>query len=147
MIQKDLHPETVRIVPAAGFNVRDFARTARGSHRAELFLEAYAEAPLDNDTLQVVDLLARLERGALRYLRTVLVTPAHSDARVTGFLVTWAYEKYWWPTPSNSSLPPTPAMCRRPHQGCGDSRGPGTRSTSGCNPCGERWSPTSSVRT
>ncbi|MGV8908355.1 MAG: hypothetical protein ACOH1Y_05185 [Propionicimonas sp.] len=94
MIQ-DLHPETVRIVPAGGFDVREFARTAHGSHRAELGLEAYTDAPLDNDTLQVVDLLARLERGALSYLRTVLVTPAHSDARVTGFLVTWAYEKYW----------------------------------------------------
>lgn len=94
MIQ-DLHPETARIVPAAGFDVREFARTAHGSHRAELSLEAYADAPLDNDTLQVVDLLSRLERGALGYLRTVLVTPAHNDARVTGFLVTWAYEKYW----------------------------------------------------
>ena len=95
MIQQDLHPETPRIVPAAGFDVREFARTAHGSHRGELSLEAYADAPLDNDTLQVVDLLARLERGALSYLRTVLVGPAHSDARVTGFLVTWAYEKYW----------------------------------------------------
>ena len=94
MVQ-DLHPETARIVPAAAFDVREFARSAHGSHRAELHLEEYSGAPLDNDTLQVVDLLARLERGALSYLRTVLVGPAHSDARVTGFLVTWAYEKYW----------------------------------------------------
>ena len=90
-----LHQESARIVPAAAFDVREFARTTHGSHRAELHLEAYAPAPLDNDTLQVVDLLARLERGVLSYLRTVLVGPAHADARVTGFLVTWAYEKYW----------------------------------------------------
>lgn len=77
------------------FSVREFARTARGSHRSELDLDAYRDAPLDQETLEIVDLLARLERGALSYLRSVLVTPTHKDARVTAFLVTWAYEKYW----------------------------------------------------
>ncbi len=78
-----------------GFSVREFARTARGSHRSELDLRAYADAPLPPETVEVVDLLSHLERGALAYLRSVLVTPTHSDARVTAFLVTWAYEKYW----------------------------------------------------
>jgi len=77
------------------FSVREFARTAKGSHRAELDLDAYTDAPLPPDVVQMVDLLARLERGAMTYLRSVLVTPTHNDARVTGFLVTWAYEKYW----------------------------------------------------
>lgn len=77
------------------FSVREFARTARGSHRAELDLGAYADTPLAPEIVDVVDLLARLERGAMAYLRSVLVTPTHNDARVTGFLVTWAYEKYW----------------------------------------------------
>jgi hypothetical protein len=81
--------------PSSGFSVHEFARTAHGSHRAELDLDAYRDAPLDHDTLEIVDLLARLERGALSYLRSVLVTPTHKDARVTAFLVTWAYEKYW----------------------------------------------------
>lgn len=80
---------------SAGFSVREFARTARGSHRADLELGAYAGAPLPHETVAAADLLARLERGALAYLRSVLVTPTHSDARVTAFLVTWAYEKYW----------------------------------------------------
>lgn len=84
-----------RDTPATEFSVREFARTARGSHRSELDLAAYRDAPLDQDTLELVDLLARLERGALSYLRSVLVTPTHKDARVTAFLVTWAYEKYW----------------------------------------------------
>lgn len=79
----------------AGFSVREFARTAQGSHRAQLDLGAYAAVPLDQDTVEIVDLLSRLERGALAYLRSVLVTPTHKDARVTAFLVTWAYEKYW----------------------------------------------------
>jgi hypothetical protein len=79
----------------SAFSVREFARTAAGSHRTHLDLAAYTASPLDHDTLEVVDLLTRLERGALSYLRSVLVTPTHKDARVTAFLVTWAYEKFW----------------------------------------------------
>ncbi len=82
-------------MPEPTFSVREFARTAHGSHRADLDLGAYRDAPLDQDILEFVDLLARLERGALGYLRSVLVTPTHKDARVTAFLVTWAFEKYW----------------------------------------------------
>lgn len=93
MTRQDVSPE--RVVPAAGFSVREFARTAHGSHRASLDLDAYRDAPLDPATVELVDLLARLEHGALGHLRSVLVTPTHKDARVTAFLVTWAYEKYW----------------------------------------------------
>lgn len=93
MTRQDVHPE--RVVPAAGFSVREFARTAHGSHRASLDLDAYRDAPLDPGTVEMIDLLARLEHGALAYLRSVLVTPTHKDARVTAFLVTWAFEKYW----------------------------------------------------
>lgn len=83
------------LVPGAEFNVRDFARTAVGSHRAGLDLAAYASKPLDPRTLDLVAYLARLEHSTMRHLRSVLVTPTHKDARVTAFLVTWAYEKYW----------------------------------------------------
>ena len=82
-------------VPGAEFSVRGYARSARGSHRAHLGLEAYAAAPLAPSVVATVALLSRLERSALRYLRSVLVTPTHADARMTAFLVTWAYEKYW----------------------------------------------------
>ena len=81
--------------PASAFDLRDYTRTARGSHRDRLDLSRYATDPLDEDTLELVRLLARLERGALSYLRSVLVTPTHADARMTAFLVTWAYEKFW----------------------------------------------------
>ncbi|MEA5052222.1 MAG: hypothetical protein VB093_02085 [Propionicimonas sp.] len=87
--------DSTGIVPAAEFDVRQFAREAHGSHRASLQLERYEQAPLDPATLEIVDLLGRLERSALSYLRSVLVTPTHKDARLTAFLVTWAYEKYW----------------------------------------------------
>jgi len=85
---------TVQSDPA-GFSVREFARTAQGSLRAELDLAAYADLPLPDETVAIVELLSRLEHGALAYLRSVLVTPTHKDARVTAFLVTWAYEKHW----------------------------------------------------
>lgn len=81
--------------PTPAFDLRDFTRTARGSHRGQLDLDRYAADPLDENTLGLVRLLARLEHGALSYLRSVLVTPTHSDARMTAFLVTWAYEKFW----------------------------------------------------
>lgn len=107
--------------PTPVFDLRDFTRTARGSHRAGLDLGGYAAAPLDDDTLELVRLLARLERGALSHLRSVLVTPTHSDARMTAFLVTWAYEKFWLadaleaiaeahPAPAE---PPAPALTLR----------------------------------
>ncbi|MCS5719918.1 hypothetical protein N1027_17445 [Herbiconiux sp. CPCC 205763] len=77
------------------FDVRDFARTAVGSHRDSLDLEAFAEHPLDPGTVRILAYLRELERSTMTYLRNVLVTPTHKDARVTAFLTTWAFEKYW----------------------------------------------------
>ena len=81
--------------PAPHFDVRDFARTAVGSYRSELDLDGYRRAPLSADTLRVLGYLQVIERATMTHLRSVLVTAAHKDARVTAFLVTWAYEKYW----------------------------------------------------
>ena len=73
------------LVPAAEFTVREFARTAAGSHRSTLDLEAYEREPLDDATLELVDFLARL--GDLEVPALVLfgasdrvVTPAHGRA-------------------------------------------------------------------
>ena len=81
--------------PAPGFNVRDFARTASGSHRDALHLERYADRPLSTDTRRLLGYLNVIERATMTHLRSVLVTATHKDARITAFLVTWAYEKYW----------------------------------------------------
>lgn len=81
--------------PAPHFDVRDFARTAAGSHRERLGLETYRTTPLTDDTLRVLRYLQIVERATMTHLRSVLVTATHKDARVTAFLVTWAYEKYW----------------------------------------------------
>lgn len=77
------------------FDVRDFARTAVGSHRDSIDLAAFAEHPLSADTVRVLAYLRELERSTMTYLRNVLVTPTHKDARVTAFLTTWAFEKFW----------------------------------------------------
>lgn len=77
------------------FNVREFARTARGNHRAELVLDEYETKPLASDTLRALSYLRDLESATMQWLRNVLVTPTHKDARVTAFLVSWAFEKFW----------------------------------------------------
>ncbi|MET0304429.1 MAG: hypothetical protein ABW040_10290 [Microbacteriaceae bacterium] len=80
---------------AAPFDVREFARTARGSHRAELDLTPLEAAPLDQDAARLVRALRDLERGTLHRMRDLLVTATHKDARVTAFLTTWMFEKFW----------------------------------------------------
>lgn len=117
--------------PQSLFDLRDYTRTARGSHRDRLDLAAYAARPLAGDPLELVRLLARLERGALAHLRSVLVTPTHSDARMTAFLVTWAYEKFWLadaleaiagahPAPPDSPPPPLALRLRRSWRAAGE---------------------------
>jgi hypothetical protein len=77
------------------FDVREFARTARGNHRETLQLSEYASAPLGPDSVRMVRYMGRLESATMEHLRNLLVTATHKDARVTAFLVTWAFEKFW----------------------------------------------------
>jgi hypothetical protein len=81
--------------PAPDFDVRDYARDAATSHRDELELEAYKTAPLSADALRLLRYLQIIERATMTHLRGVLVTATHKDARITAFLTTWAFEKYW----------------------------------------------------
>ena len=87
-------PSTEPAEPAE-FDVRAFARTAHGSLRDDLDLEAVAASPLAPDLVAVLAALATLEGATMAHLRNVLVTNTHKDARVTAFLVTWAFEKFW----------------------------------------------------
>ena len=79
----------------APFDVREFARTARGSHRSEIDGDAIAAAGLSPDAVHLIRVLRDLERGTLDRMRNLLVTATHKDARVTAFLATWAFEKFW----------------------------------------------------
>ncbi len=78
-----------------GFDVREFARTAQGSFRAELDLAAINAQSLGADALRLLRMLRDLERSTMQRMRNLLVTATHKDARVTAFLTTWAYEKFW----------------------------------------------------
>lgn len=77
------------------FDVREFARTAHGSHRGELDLESLTHADVDVDTARLIRTMRDLERHTMERMRNVLVTATHKDARVTAFLTTWAFEKFW----------------------------------------------------
>jgi hypothetical protein len=78
-----------------GFDVREFARTAQGSFRAELDLAAVNAQSVGADALRLLRMLRDLERSTMQRMRNLLVTATHKDARVTAFLTTWAYEKFW----------------------------------------------------
>ena len=77
------------------FDIREFTRTAQGNFRGELDLSSFEAMPLDAPTLALVRYLQRLEAATMEHLRNLLVTATHKDARVTAFLVTWAFEKFW----------------------------------------------------
>lgn len=77
------------------FDVGEFTRTARGSLRDDLDLSRVAATPLPPGLVRVLEALRGLEGATMAHLRNVLVTPTHKDPRVTAFLVTWAYEKFW----------------------------------------------------
>jgi len=83
------------LFPAPDFDVREFARTAAGSHRDNLHLASYRANPLGTETLRVLRYLQIAERATMTHLRSVLVTATHKDARITAFLTSWAYEKFW----------------------------------------------------
>ncbi len=84
-----------RSLEAGNFDVREFARTAQGSHRGGLDLHSITETGLSADAIRLLRLLRDLERSTMQRMRNLLVTATHKDARVTAFLSTWAFEKFW----------------------------------------------------
>ncbi|MDF1478811.1 hypothetical protein PYV02_06895 [Leifsonia sp. H3M29-4] len=92
--QKEAPVDIMRF-PAPDFDVREYARTAAGTHREQLGLDAYRATPLSADVLRLLRYLQIVERATMTHLRSVLVTATHKDARITAFLTTWAFEKYW----------------------------------------------------
>ncbi len=77
------------------FDVREFARTARGNHRSEMDLSHLAPEDVDADAARLIRVLRDLESSTMHRMRNLLVTATHKDARVTAFLTTWAFEKFW----------------------------------------------------
>ena len=80
----------------ADFDVREFARTAHGSHRCRArSRDARSDSAPAPMSLRLVRVLRDLERTTMQRMRNLLVTATHKDARVTAFLTTWAFEKFW----------------------------------------------------
>lgn len=79
----------------APFDVREFARTARGNHRGELDLSALTPESVSPDAARLLRILRDLESATMHRMRNLLVTATHKDARVTAFLTTWAFERFW----------------------------------------------------
>jgi hypothetical protein len=77
------------------FDIREFTRTARGNLRSELKLDEIAASGLGAEAVRLLRLLRDLERSTMQRMRNLLVTATHKDARVTAFLTTWAFEKFW----------------------------------------------------
>lgn len=77
------------------FDIREFTRTAHGNLRSELKLDEIASSGLGADAVRLLRLLRDLERSTMQRMRNLLVTATHKDARVTAFLTTWAFEKFW----------------------------------------------------
>lgn len=91
----DSAPAAEPSLESGAFDIRDFARTARGNHRSELQLDEIRSTGLGADAIRLLRLLRDLERTTMQRMRNLLVTATHKDARVTAFLTTWAYEKFW----------------------------------------------------
>ncbi|MEU9343192.1 hypothetical protein AB0D74_18495 [Streptomyces sp. NPDC048278] len=130
--------ETATAPPeTAGFDVREFARTAHGNHRATLDLRPLAEEPLDAESLRLVRALRDMERATLHRVRDLLVTATHKDARVTAFLTTWMFERFWIAdaldavldvSPATGDLPPSAGPARWAPAERRERRGPVARS-------------------
>ena len=57
--------------------------------------DAFRARPLDADTLRCLRYMHDVESHTVCYLRDLLVTRAHADPAVTGFLACWSYEEHW----------------------------------------------------
>jgi hypothetical protein len=58
-------------------------------------LDMAAIKPLPEDVLRCLRYMHDVEGHTVCYLRDLLLTSAHRDPEITGFLTTWAYEEYW----------------------------------------------------
>lgn len=73
-------------------DLREHARSAIGSYAGRIDLDVIrCAAP----TLRLLRVLYAIERSTIERMRVLLVSPTHSDAQVTAFLCTWAYERHW----------------------------------------------------
>lgn len=86
------------------FDVREYARTARGSHRDDPAVTGLEGQTVEAEAVHLIRVLRDLERATMERMRNLLVTATHKDGRITGFLTTWAFEKFWIADALDSAL-------------------------------------------
>lgn len=96
------------------FDVAAYTQQARG----RIEVDASAVEPLDERTRADLSYLWRLDAAGLSEMRAVLSSWTANEARVTAFLATWAYERYWFARGIRDVLAadggPLPEPARRP---------------------------------
>ncbi|WP_052462485.1 hypothetical protein [Nigerium massiliense] len=75
------------------FDVEAYTRAARG--RIPIDRDAVAEQGLDSGVRDDLAFLWRLDAAALSEARAVLASWTSKEARITAFIATWAYERFW----------------------------------------------------
>lgn len=61
----------------------------------DLDFSSFASRPLDAAALRCLRYMHDVEYHTICYLRELLLTPAHLDPEVTGFLSLWTFEEFW----------------------------------------------------
>ena len=87
-LYSDPHRE---LVLRTSFDVEAYTRSAHGRITVPNSGIAIGER-----TRRDLNYLWRVETGALSEMRTVLASWTGNEARITAFLATWAYERYWF---------------------------------------------------
>lgn len=86
---------TEPLVRTTEFDVSAFTYGSIGDRRDEIDGDAFRAAPLTDRALRAIGYLWDVERSTLPLVRNILAGYTHNESRITAFLTTWAYEKYW----------------------------------------------------
>jgi rubrerythrin len=77
------------------FDIDQYLEVVGALDDADIDYDAFAEQPLDDDTLRCLRYMHDIEFHTTCYLRDLLVTSAHDDPEITAFLAMWSYEEFW----------------------------------------------------
>lgn len=86
---------TEPLVKTTEFDVGAFTYDSIGDRREAVDWDAFRRVPLTDQALRAVSYLWDCERSTMPIVRNILTGYTHREARITAFLTTWAYEKYW----------------------------------------------------
>lgn len=77
------------------FDIDAYARQVAPVDLDGIDFGAFRDRPLSADALRCIRYMHDVESHTVCYLRDLLVTPSHTDPRVTTFLTLWNYEEHW----------------------------------------------------